>query len=378
MIYNYRKYGAISPFRTVMLFSFLFYLQCAYFLTILPLPEVSQVSALTGPTHNLIPFDFVRDFVEKSGFVLEKPGTWLAALKTSEFLQPVFNVLLLFPLGVYLGYFARGKLARTALICLAVSLFFELTQLSALYGIYPRPYRLFDVDDLMLNTLGGVLGYLLFTHALSRLPLPTKEKLEAKTRARGAGPVGYIRRLVAWGLDYAVIVLLSSFFAGLFDVERGVAYAVVLNLYTAGLALLLRGRTPGKALVRVKITEEDTSAPDETPPRKVADLPENASLREKYAHDLELLAQLRKQKTGWFELRLVLRYLIRNAYLLAIYFANTGVAAYNGASQVAALLVYFGLVLFGVTDMIVSARKRRLWYERITHTRNVSTVPPKA
>lgn len=42
-----------------------------------------------------------------------------------------------------------------------LSLFFELTQLSGLYGIYPRPYRLFDVDDLMLNTLGGTIGFLI-------------------------------------------------------------------------------------------------------------------------------------------------------------------------------------------------------------------------
>ena len=31
--------------------------------------------------------------------------------------------------------------------------------MSGLYGIYPRPYRLFDVDDLLMNTLGAVVGY---------------------------------------------------------------------------------------------------------------------------------------------------------------------------------------------------------------------------
>lgn len=45
------------------------------------------------------------------------------------------------------------------MLTLGLSLVFELTQLSGLFGLYPRPYRLADVDDLMTNTLGGMVGY---------------------------------------------------------------------------------------------------------------------------------------------------------------------------------------------------------------------------
>ena len=48
---------------------------------------------------------------------------------------------------------------KTMIASFCLSLFFELTQLSGLYFIYPRPYRLFDVNDLVTNTLGGIIGF---------------------------------------------------------------------------------------------------------------------------------------------------------------------------------------------------------------------------
>ena len=56
-----------------------------------------------------------------------------------------------------------------------LSLFFELTQLTGLYFIYSRPYRLFDVDNLMINTLGGILGY--FIKNKLKVLLPSREEI---------------------------------------------------------------------------------------------------------------------------------------------------------------------------------------------------------
>ena len=42
-----------------------------------------------------------------------------------------------------------------------LSLTIELAQLTGLFFTYPGSYRLFDVDDLMANTLGGFLGTVL-------------------------------------------------------------------------------------------------------------------------------------------------------------------------------------------------------------------------
>ena len=56
-----------------------------------------------------------------------------------------------------------------------LSLFFELTQLTGLNFIYSRPYRLFDVDDLMINMLGGILGYFIMNKL--KVLLPSREEI---------------------------------------------------------------------------------------------------------------------------------------------------------------------------------------------------------
>ena len=56
-----------------------------------------------------------------------------------------------------------------------LSLFFELTQLTGLYFIYSRQYRLFDVDDLMINMLGGKLGYFIMNKL--KVLLPSREEI---------------------------------------------------------------------------------------------------------------------------------------------------------------------------------------------------------
>ncbi len=54
-----------------------------------------------------------------------------------------------------------NNLKKMLLIGFFISLFIELTQLS--YSVYIKSvYRSFDVDDLMLNTLGTLLGYWFF------------------------------------------------------------------------------------------------------------------------------------------------------------------------------------------------------------------------
>lgn len=73
------------------------------------------------------------------------------------FLNVYGNVIGFLPFGLFLpmlhGYFRRFP--RTILVCMLFSLGVELTQLVTRRGSC-------DVDDLILNTLGGMLGYGLF------------------------------------------------------------------------------------------------------------------------------------------------------------------------------------------------------------------------
>ena len=176
VVAQYRRYGALLLFRVLVVYSLILYLMCAFFLTALPLPPISQVAKMTTPIRQLHPFHFVQVFLQESCLVPSDPSTWLPALRQGCFYQPAFNLLLLFPLGVYLRYYFKRGWASTLLLVFSVTLCFELIQYSALFGIYPRPYRMFDVDDLFLNTLGGMLGFWL-TPALSWL-LPTRQQLD--------------------------------------------------------------------------------------------------------------------------------------------------------------------------------------------------------
>ena len=102
-----------------------------------------------------MPFAFIGDIIENADIVLSQPRTWLNILGESAFWTTVFNFVMTLPFGAYLRYYFRCGWKKTLLLSFLLSLFFELTQLTGLYFIYPGSYRLFDVDDLMVNTLAA-------------------------------------------------------------------------------------------------------------------------------------------------------------------------------------------------------------------------------
>ncbi|WP_416292353.1 VanZ family protein [Paenibacillus illinoisensis] len=110
-----------------------------------------QPDLIHSRTVNLTPFQEIsRDWNSLS---LHRPGTAI---------HLVGNVMAFIPLGVFIPMLMGNKLlsgANVFLSSLLLSLGYEVTQLLTGMGI-------FDVDDLMLNTLGGVIGYILFTMAL--------------------------------------------------------------------------------------------------------------------------------------------------------------------------------------------------------------------
>lgn len=79
------------------------------------------------------------------------------------FLQNVTNVALLFPLVLLLVcLFPAWRKKRTVIgYSLCISLFIEMTQL--LLDALMDAGRVFEVDDLWTNTLGGYLAYLVYT-----------------------------------------------------------------------------------------------------------------------------------------------------------------------------------------------------------------------
>ena len=137
------------------------------------------------------------------------------------------------PLGMYLRYYFKCSFKKTLLYSFFVSLFFELTQLTGLYFIYPNPYRLCDVDDLIQNTLGGILGFLIMG-AIIRF-LPTREKIDEEALEMGKKVSG-LRRITVFFLDLFLFLILSVFVSiflekYVFFVSFGIYYVLIPLIY---------------------------------------------------------------------------------------------------------------------------------------------------
>ena len=202
-------------------------------MVILPLPTFEEALQNTGPYINYIPFSFVKDFILETPFVWNDPSTYLKAILDPSFYVVAFNILMFVPLGMYLRYYFKCSFKKTLLYSFFVSLFFELTQLTGLYFIYPNPYRLCDVDDLIQNTLGGILGFLIMG-AIIRF-LPTREKIDEEALEMGKKVSG-LRRITVFFLDLFLFLILSVFVSiflekYVFFVSFGIYYVLIPLIY---------------------------------------------------------------------------------------------------------------------------------------------------
>ena len=203
ILYEYNKYGSLLVIRTAIVYTFIFYMLTSYFMTILPLPPLDSVTP-DSACMLLVPFDAVRRVIDNSGIIFSDPATYINIFGCPDFWQIIFNILLLLPFGVYLRYYFKRPWWQVLIFSFLYSLFFEFTQLSGLYGIYKYPYRFFEVDDLICNTLGGIAGYMV-TPLLVFL-LPDRNKIDEIAYKKGQ-IVSEFRRGIAWCIDIFIVML---------------------------------------------------------------------------------------------------------------------------------------------------------------------------
>lgn len=254
IIYNYNKYGSLWSVRIVIIYSFILYLMTAYFLVILPLPSFSEVASLTTRSAQLVPFNFIKDIISQyHNMSLSYNSPITCIVNNKAFLQVLFNFLMTVPFGMYLRYYFKFSLKKTILFSFLLSLFFELTQLSGLYFFYPRSYRLFDVDDLFINTLGGVIGYFVIKPFYK--VLPDREEMDDESYKRGI-KVSFLRKLIAfiidmpfiWGLYYIVRHINIDY-----GIDDYYIFSLSVFMYFFVLCVFLKGRSIGKALMKLRI-----------------------------------------------------------------------------------------------------------------------------
>ena len=253
LIHQYQKYGAIPFFKSVIFYSLILYLITAYFMVILPLPSKELVSKLKTVYVQLEPFHFITDIRMTTSIKITTIRELLNFLNKPTVYTILFNFLLTMPFGFYLRYFFKKKWYQTIILTFLLSLFFELTQLSGLYGYYPRPYRIFDVDDLIINTTGGLLGHIFAP--LLMLFLPNRDELEKKSYSKGQ-KVSLTRRTLSFFIDILFVILFDVIIRIIFynSILENYTLLFSIPLYFIVLPLITKGQTIGKKVVKIKIS----------------------------------------------------------------------------------------------------------------------------
>lgn len=254
LLQQYHKYGAINPFRVLIIYSFILYLITIYFLVILPLPAKDATIKPIQEMVRLIPFSFILDIINETSFVLTDPSTYLKALTDPCIYTVLFNILMMIPLGMYLRYYFKCKLSKTIMIGFFISLFFEVTQLTGLYFIYPSPYRVFDVDDLILNTLGTVLGY--FIIGFFTRFLPTREEIDQASIEAGTKVSG-LRRITLFCLDLVIFSFITAI-CNLIISSYLFSFILFLLYYTV-IPYFCHGKTIGSKFLNVRLEYQNSS-----------------------------------------------------------------------------------------------------------------------
>lgn len=121
---------------------FLYGIFICYILLLIKILFLSRISHLEHRSINLIPFYSIMEYISGRS----------ANIKAFAFSNVVGNIVIFIPLGTYLSLFKNDKRVITNLLFIfIVSLFVEIIQ--GLLGIGAS-----DIDDIILNCLGGLIG----------------------------------------------------------------------------------------------------------------------------------------------------------------------------------------------------------------------------
>lgn len=194
---QYRRHGRLSWRRTITTTAATVYGFALFSYTMLPLPSSRAAACIPGRgIPQLSPGHLVNDFQ----LTIAEQG--LRGFATSFTLwQVIFNVILFIPLGLLAVRWLRGNILTAMALGLAASLSIELTQYTGIWGLYDCAYRVADVDDVITNTGGALLGAILaYLPFFSFLTGPT----EGDARYAAPRRVSRARRLMANIFDMAI------------------------------------------------------------------------------------------------------------------------------------------------------------------------------
>ncbi|WP_431229939.1 VanZ family protein [Paenarthrobacter nicotinovorans] len=212
---QYRMYGRFTWRRFLGAAGLSIYGVALVAYTLLPLPDPTLLKCGPGGStfqalpFQALPFQFLDD-IQRETSGLGITGT----LTSRAMLQVVFNVVLFVPWGVIARRYLSWNIAVSTLTGALASGLIEATQFTGLWGIYDCAYRLADVDDLITNTLGALIGAMIAPLVLWFMP--QRRDLRA---ARGQSrPVTVRRRWLGMIIDYVALTFLGFGFVVIYRV----------------------------------------------------------------------------------------------------------------------------------------------------------------
>lgn len=122
----------IVIYKELLMLVFIIYILCLF--------HIVTFQDINYGTNNFIPFkEIFRYDINSSKFIKNIMG----------------NIIMFIPYGFFASYFLKNrKFSTILLLSLTVSLTIEFVQLNI--------GRVFDIDDVILNIIGGIIGYLIY------------------------------------------------------------------------------------------------------------------------------------------------------------------------------------------------------------------------
>lgn len=186
-----RRFGRLTLSRTIALALFSVYGVAIVSYTLLPFPARDWCATNASPPAQLRPFHSLDDIAESGS------ATSFAVL------QVVFNVALFVPWGAFVRRYFGWSIAAATGSGFCVSLLVESTQGTGVWGVYGCAYRVADVDDLITNTTGALIGAALAPLLLGWVPPAAQDR-----RSRGEPrSVTLVRRLAGMAIDVVTLYL---------------------------------------------------------------------------------------------------------------------------------------------------------------------------
>lgn len=176
------RFGVVHPRKLAITAAVVLYACLAFAFVFLPLPQAGD--AAPAVTTQLTPFQWVADIHRELS-----DGSASNPITAPAFKSFAMNVLLFTPLGLFARMLWRRGIVGATALGLLVSLAVELTQVTANFGTAPFVYRLFDVDDLMSNTVGALLGWLVAELLLTLRRYRAVSSTDAARPSRATAPV---------------------------------------------------------------------------------------------------------------------------------------------------------------------------------------------